>query len=92
MELKFEREGPSSNRAMSKKAALSMMIVGFIREASKELSEKEVKDLINAHAVVFSSLAGGMSAGGYSFLEKMLKGIEDGAKEILEEINKNETV
>lgn len=92
MELKFEKKGPSSNKAMRKKIALSMMIVGFLREASKELSEKDMKDIINAHAVVFSSLAGGMSAGGYSFLEKMLKGIEDGAKETLEEINKNETV
>lgn len=91
MELKFEREGPSSNRAMSKKAALSMMIVGFIREASKELSENDMKDLINAHAIMFSTLAGGMSAGGYSFLEKRLNGIENESKEILREM-KNETV
>ena len=92
MELKFEKSGSSSNKAMREKIALSMMIVGFLREVSKELSEKDMKDLINAHAVVFSTLAGGMSAVGYIFLEKMLKGIEDGAKETLEEINKNETV
>lgn len=92
MELKFEKEGSSSNRAISKKIALSMIIVGFLREASKDLSEKEMNDLINAHIVMLSTIAAGMSEYGYVCLETMLKGLEDGAKETLKEIGKNETV
>lgn len=88
MELKFEKEGPSSNRAIRKKIALSMMIVKFLRKESKKLSEKDMKDLINAHAIMFSTLAGGMSAGGYSFLEKMTKDIETESKKTLKEMKK----
>lgn len=88
MKLEFKKGGPSSNKAIRKKIALSMMIVKFLRKESKKLSEKDMKDLINAHAIMFSSLAGGMSAGGYSFLEKRLNGIENEAKEILREMKK----
>lgn len=83
MELEFKNGGPSSNKAIRKKIALSMMIVKFLRKESKKLSEKDMKDLINAHAIMFSTLAGGMSAGGYSFLEKMTKGIETESKKLL---------
>lgn len=65
MELKFEKSGSSSNKAMSKKIALSMMIVGFLREARKDLSEKEMEDLINAHVIMLSTFASAMSALGY---------------------------
>lgn len=92
MELKFEKSGPSSNKAVREKINLSMMIVGFLREASKELSEKEMKDLVHAHIVMLSTIAAGMSEYGYVCLETMLKGLEDGAKVTLEEIGKNETV
>ena len=91
MELEFKKKGPSSNKAIRKKIALSMMNVKFLRKASKELSKKDMEDLINAHAIMFSTLAGGMSAGGYSSLKKMLNGIEKESKEILREM-KNETV
>lgn len=92
MKLKFEKKGPSSNKAIRKKIALSMMIVGFIREARKDLSEKEMKDLINAHVIMLSTFASAMSALGYESLETMMKGVEMASKETLEEIGKNETV
>lgn len=92
MELKFEKGGSSSNKAVREKIALSTMIVGFLREASKELSEKDMKDLINAHVIMLSTFASAMSALGYESLETMMKGVEMASKETLEEINKNETV
>ena len=88
MKLEFKKGGPSSNKAIRKKIALSMMIVKFLRKESKKLSEKDMKDLINAHAIMFSSLAGGMSAGGYKKKKKRLNGIENEAKEILREMKK----
>lgn len=92
MELKFEKEGPSSNKAIRKKINLSMMIVGFLREARKDLSEKDMKDLINAHVIMLSTFASAMSALGYESLETMMKGVEMSSKETLKEMDKNETV
>ena len=91
MELKFEQGGPSSDKAMRKKIDLSMMVTRFLREASKELSGKEMEDLINCQTIMFENLAVVIATSGYEFFEIAMDHLENVAKKALEEMN-HETV